>query len=278
MTVNDMDPLADNPKDIPRLDSDLLNPSPHEDGEIIASFFTTVPKLLTSMTIDPPSVVPQEEDVYDRKQFWIRLANTPERREQAGLLVDRMYARQGYKHEDIIQNTPHTITIVAYGREGQVIGTVTIRMDSPEEGLLADEGYREELDKLRTNEKKICEFNGLAVDSSVRSKLVIARLFHIAMLYPWGLFGFTDCVIEVTPVHARFYERMLGFKRLGGERICPRVNTVGVLLHADFFYVNKRLEEVGGLMENAIGDPTLFPYGFSKDDAKGILGRLQRMI
>lgn len=275
MIENEISP--ERPEDLKKFDSHLMKSKCPEDEEIIATFLTSV-RRLTPMSLNPPTSAPPEESTYDRRQFWIRLANTPERREQAALLVDRMYSRQGYKHEDIIRNTPHTITLIAYGRDGYVIGTVTIGMDSPEEGLQADDGYQKEIDKLRVLGKKICEFNGLAVDASVRSKLVVARLFHIAMLYPWGLFGYTDCVIEVTPVHASFYERMLGFKQLGEERICPRVNTLGVLLHIEFNTVNERLTKVGGLMEKATGDSSLFPYGFSKTDADGILGRLRRMV
>jgi hypothetical protein len=246
-----------------------------EDEAILASFMTSVPRPLTPLSLNQECVAPPEEAVYDRQQFWIRLANTSERREKAALLVDRMYARRGYTHESIIRNTPHTITLVVSNREGAVIGTVTIGMDSPEEGLLAEENYAEEVQALRRQGKKLCEFNGLAVDSGVKSKLVIARLFHMAMLYPWGLFGYTDGVVEVTPVHARFYEKMLGFEQIGKERVCPRVNAVGVLLRVNFSMVDERIARVGGLMEKAVGDSSLYPYGFTKVDADGILGRLR---
>jgi len=259
----------------PKQDSDLLSPQSPEDEEILASFFTTVPRLLP-MSLNQDHVAPPEETVYDRQQFWIRLANTTERREKAALLVDRMYARKGYLHEGIIRTTPHTITLIVSNRDGDVIGTVTIGMDSNEEGLLAEENYRDEVNALRAQGKKICEFNGLAVDSGVKSKLVIARLFHMALLYPWGVFGYTDGIVEVSPAHAGFYQRLLGFERVGAERVCPRVNAVGVLLHIDFAIVDERISRVGGLMEKAVGDSSLFPYGFTKTDADGIVGRLKR--
>jgi len=166
----------------------------------------------------------------------------------------------------------------SYARGGDVIGTITIGIDSKEEGLLADEGYREELDKMRAQGKKISEFNGLAIDSSVRSKLVVARLFHIAMLYPWGIFGHSDLVIEVTPAHARFYRRMLGFEQIGLDRVCPRVNATGVLLHLSLDWASERIDAVGGLGDKAEDDKTLYPYFFGKADTAGILGRLKRMV
>ena len=272
-------PLSDGPEKGPsNLDSDLLKPQNQEEDDLIATFFASTPKVLVPMTLRSPVSEPPEEEVYDRKQFWIRLANTPERREKAALLVDRMYSRGGFEHNDIIWETPHTITLVAYGREGGVIGTISIHFDSPEEGLHSDDGYKPEIDQLRAQGKKICEFNGLAIDPSVRSKLVIARLFHIALLYPSGIFGYTDCIIEVSYSHANFYERLLEFERVADGRLCHRVNAVGVLLHTEFSRINRRLEQVGGLMDQAKGDQSLYPYGFSKSDAEGILGRLKRMV
>lgn len=259
-------------------DSDFLTPHGVAGDAILASF-STAESGLTPVSLGSPASVPRRDTLSDdRVRFWIRLANTPERRRMAGLLIERLYARQGYRHDAVIKDAPDSITLISCDREDRVIGTVTIRMDSPGNGLLADETYKTEIDLLRARGKRLCEFNGLAVDSSVRSKLVIARLFHIAMLYPWGLFGCTDCVIEVSPSHASFYCRMLGFEQLGAAHLCPRVNAVGVLLHVDFVVTNERLARVGGLMNNAGGDHSLLPYGFSKTDADGILDRLKRMV
>ncbi|MHB8323009.1 MAG: N-acyl amino acid synthase FeeM domain-containing protein [Candidatus Dormibacteria bacterium] len=255
------------------LDSLLLPDDAAQDAGLIASFLTAMPQSLAAKV---PAASPGAEGSCECRRFWIRFANTDERREKAALLIARMYASQGYKHEDIVPETCHAITLISHGPEGNVIATITISMDSPEGGLLADQGHRGELDRLRAQGKKLCEFNGFAVDPTVRSRLALARLFHIAMLYPWGLLGRTDCVIEVHPRHAGFYERMLLFKRIGEARVCSRVGAVGVLLHADFGDMMERLDQVGGLMEKAAGDRSLYPYGFSKADAEGILGRLKR--
>ncbi|MHB8369934.1 MAG: N-acyl amino acid synthase FeeM domain-containing protein [Leptospirales bacterium] len=259
------------------IETGLLFGKHNGEEENLASVSTSVSGLM-SMTLDPPLSMQDEETTSDLRRFWIRLANTPERRKEAELLVDRLYAREGYQHEGIVQNALHSITLIACNRTGKVIGTVTIRLDSTQEGLLADETYKDELDSLRARGKKICEFNGLAIDSSVRSKLVIARIFHIAMLYPWGLCDYTDCVIEVSPAHSGFYSKMLGFDQLGDERICQRVNTAGVLMHVDFAVAAERLARVGGLMKQSVNDKSLYPYGFSRVDAAGILDRLKRMV
>lgn len=255
-----------------------MKPRSPEEEEVIASFFTSVPTMapLVPLSLNQEGVPSPSEVVQDRQKFWIRLADTRERREQAGLLVDRMYAWRGYTHENIIKDTPHTITLVSYGRDGQVIGTVTIGMDAPGEKLLAEETYPDVIADLRARGKRIAEFNGLAVDSSVKSKLVIARLFHIAMLYPWGIYGYTDCVIEVSSTHARFYERMLEFDRLAEGKICSRVNNESILMHKDFSTAAEKIAKIGGLGERS-SDHSLYAYGFSPQDAEGILGRLKRM-
>ena len=274
MTDFDPSPVSVNR---PGSEEDLMKPRTPEDEEVIATFLTGVPRTVPLVPMSLPEGSPHpEENVTERQQFWIRVADTRERREQAGLLVDRMYAWRGYTHENILRETPHTITLVSYGRDGRVIGTVSIGMDAPGYPLIAEEGYPTEISALRAQGKRIAEFNGLAVDSEIRSKLVVARLFHIAMLYPYGLYGYTDCVIEVTPAHARFYERMLEFDRLGKERICPRVNTTGVLMHKNFAEAAEKIARVGGLLDKS-GDHTLYSYGFSPQDAEGILGRLRRM-
>ena len=257
-------------------DSDLLNPKTKEE-DLLAEFSTPIPQRLHPMDLDQKEFFSDDKKTYDRQQYFIRLANTPERREKAALLIDRMYAREGYQHEHILHKTPHTITLNIYRRDGNVAGTITIGIDSPENGLLAEGEYHNEINNLRSKGRKICEFNGLAIDPEIRSKIFVARLFHIAMIYPWGLFKHKDLVIEVNPSHSRFYMKMLGFQQIGEERVCQRVNAKSVLLYLSLDWAAERIDKVGGLGELALDDKTLYPYFFGKVDAAGILGRLQRM-
>ncbi len=256
--------------------ADYIGTTTESEEDVVASFFATLPRTLAPISISTPAADPEEETHSERRQFRIRLANTPERRESANVLIDRMYAWKGYGRGSLVSENPHRITLVTYGMENQVIGTISVGMDSPE-GLYADENYKQELDTLRAQGCRLCEYNALAVDSSIKSKRVLASLFHIAMLYPYGLFGYTDGVIEVAPNHAGFYRKMMGFSQIGDERICPRVNVPGVLLRGNFNEANERIARVGGLMDKETTDMSLFPYFFSKTDADGILGRLKNM-
>jgi len=204
----------------------------------------------------------------------IRVARTEMERLQAKTLVQRMYSLRGFKCENIVLDSPQSTMLVAEKERGGIIGTVTIHRDSPEEGLHSDDGYKWEIDSLRLNGRKLCEFNGLAMDPDVNSKRLLARLFHVAMIYPAEMFGITDCIIEVSYSHAKFYERQLGFKRIAEGRACRRVDSVGALLHAEFSSLEEKLLKVGGL-KNACGEKNFFPYGLSRSEARKVLFRLK---
>ena len=246
------------------------------DQDTIASFFDEMSAGLTPISLNIPEQEGSSELAHEDREFRIRLANTDERRESANILINKMYSWRGYENGSILGEDPNRITIIASGADKEVVGTMSIGLDSPI-GLLADEMYYEELEALRQEGRKICEYNKFAMDPSIKSKRVLASLFHIAYLYPCGIFGHTDGVIEVNPRHVKFYEKMLGFTRIGPEKICPRVNAPAVLLRTDFSYVIKQVEEYGGRMDKADGEKSLYPYFFNKADETGILGRLKAM-
>ena len=214
----------------------------------------------------------------EKSEFRIRLANTANRRGAASILINKMYSWRGYGNGNPatpIPN-PNRITLLASGPSDLAIGTISMGLDSPL-GLYADAMYHDELEQLRRQGKIVCEYNRLAIDPEIKSKRVLASLFHIAYLYPYYLFGHTDGVLEVNPRHVRFYEKMMGFTQIGPERTCPRVNAPAVLLHTDFSYGEEQIRKWGGLMENARHERSLYPYFFNQVDEAGILSRLKAM-
>ena len=244
------------------------------DQEIIASFFESIEGE------DPPDD-PDQPDAAgevngDKQEFRIRLANTEERRGMASILINKMYSWRGYENGGALPDDPNRITILAYAGSNIPIGTMSVGLDSPK-GLYADEMYHEELEALRRQGRKICEFNRLAIDPAVKSKRIIASLFHICYLYPRALFGHTDGVLEVNPRHVRFYEKMLGFTQIGPERTCPRVHAPAILMRTDFAYGSEQIKKFGGLMSRAKGERSLYPYFFNAKDEAGIIARLKAM-
>jgi len=184
-------------------------------------------------------------------------------------------AWRGYKIAWHAKHQPNRITLVA-SHGTSPMATISIGFDSPD-GLLIDDLYRAEVDALRNAGGRICEFTKLAVDGAIRSKRVLATLFHIAYIYSHRMNGFSDLFIEVNPRHVRFYEQMLGFKQFGPERLNSRVNAPAVLLRLDFSHSAAQITKFGGQADLARVEKSLYPYFFSEAEERGIMGRLNKL-
>lgn len=206
--------------------------------------------------------------------FKIRLANDEGRRSSASYLIEKRYGWRGYQTPSSAA-APNRITLVASDDE-RALGTITIGFDTPE-GLLVDALYHEEVESVRAKGARLCEFTRLAVDLNRQSREMLAMLFHIAYMYAHRLHGCTDLLIEVNPRHVRFYQVMLGFETLGGERICPRVNAPAVLLRLDLSHTERQIARYGGHRELASSVRSLYPLGFSPQEEEGICGRLRAL-
>lgn len=204
------------------------------------------------------------------QQFKIRLAHTDESHSAATMLVQQRYAWRGYKAGEI-KKQPNRITLVAYFAD-QIVGSLNIGYDSPE-GLSADERYKEEIDALRAQGLNVGEITKLAIDENAGNKQVLAGMINIAYLY--GLIhGVTDAVIEVTPRHKPFYQRMLDFQQIAGERFYAASNTDVVLMHIKIAHIGERIEAVGGKGSGS-GDRSIYPYFFHPKDQQGMMERLK---
>lgn len=207
------------------------------------------------------------------QKFKIRLTRDANHAQSANLLIRKMYSWRGYATGASTVNTaPNNICLSVFSAE-QAIGTLTLGIDSPE-GMSAMEIYKPEVDQLRAQGRVLCEMTKLAVDQCVRSRKLLASLFHIAYIHARHLNGCTDILIEVNPRHVAFYERMLGFRQFGPERVCTRVNAPAVLLRLETDYVEIQVRKFGGLVETVKGEKSLYPYFFTLADETGIAQRL----
>lgn len=213
-----------------------------------------------------------QDIVVDRKTFKIRRANTDEGRNSANMLINRMYSWRGYATSRHTPASPNLITLMATENHS-VIGTISISFDSPV-GILADETYEDEINIFRRRGSRICEFTKLAFDPGVRSKQVLASVFHVAFIYAWYIRHCTDLFIEVNPRHRRFYERTLGFIRHGKIKNNPRVNAPAVLLWLDLGYAEQQIQKFGGSNSHPGSERSLYPYFFSRREEEGIAHRL----
>lgn len=218
-----------------------------------------------------PSIV---DVTINESVFGIRAADVDEHRNSASMLISKMYAWRGYSGNHQIAHDPNRITLTASNEDG-VIGTLSLNLDS-EVGLLADQVFQDHIDPYRA-EGKVCEIIKLAIDPTVKSKAVLASLFHVAFIYARDLHQCSDIFIEVNPRHRRFYEVMLDFQVECESRPNPRVDAPAVLLRGHIARGTQRIAEVAGKGDHAVGDRSMFPYFFSLREEAGIIARLKRI-
>lgn len=211
------------------------------------------------------------EEQLSEKLFKLRFAQQDEIFNNASMLVQKRYAWRGMPKAQLKKH-PNRITILTFHQE-KIVGTVTVGYDS-EQGLLADEFYKSEVDALRAQGKRVGELSKLAIDENIGSKQLLASLVHIAYLYG-VIHECTDAIFDIVPHHKAFYEKMLGLKQIGEEKISKRVHVPVILMHIELEYMRQKIEELGG-KGKAAKDRSLYPYFFSAKDQEGILARLLR--
>ena len=208
-----------------------------------------------------------------KNQFKIRVVDNSSRRVRASELIQRRYAWRGYSTSPLGRNDAGRVTLSACV-EDATVATITAALDSPE-GLYVSRLYPEEVRTLQAEGRKLCEFTKLAVDEAVRSHAVLGAIFHVACMYVINLHQCTDVLIEVNPRHVKFYQRMLGFKRVGGERVDPDVNAPAVLMRLDLHHCAAEINRLGGRRQASDGERSFYPYFFAPDEAAQIVGRLR---
>jgi hypothetical protein len=207
----------------------------------------------------------------DQHRIKVRLADSECRRSSASYLIQRMYAWRGYATSPL-SDDPNRMTLVAFDVD-DIVATITVGLDA-DKGLLVDELYADEVDRLRSAGARVCEFTKLAVDRTQQSKELLAMLFHVAYIYAHKLKGFSDLVIEVNPRHVKFYERMLGFKAFGPERTNRRVNAPAILMRLELSHPEAQIALHGGKRDSADDKRSLYPYFFAPGKEADIAARL----
>jgi hypothetical protein len=156
-------------------------------------------------------------------------------------LVENAYARLGYLNGFAYpeQRRQHEFATFHAMHDGKTLGTLSVNFDGPE-GLKAEVLYPEAIASYRSR-GRICEFTRLALDRTIAGREVLCALFYMAYVYAHFVESVAHLFIEVNPRHEAFYTRMLGFRRLGDEKLCPRVNAPAVLMHLDFEHTKEQI-------------------------------------
>ncbi len=218
-----------------------------------------------------PRAAPRVTNPPRPQLFNVRLATSSGRRDDAGVLLRRMYAWRGYALEPGETRDRRRVTFYAE-TAGEVVGTMSLWLDL-DGSLPADENFGDRLAPLRHAGRRLCEPSRLAIDKGM-SKRVFAALIHISYLYAHKLHGYTDYVIEVNPRHVAFYQRMLGFADFGGERACSRVGAPAVLLRLPLSRMGASIREWGGRFAEPDTERSFYPYFFPVREEADITARL----
>ena len=208
------------------------------------------------------------------RRFKIKAADSSSRRGLIeGLLRDR-YAWRGYQSVSLAaEQTVDRFTLAAIDNDTP-IGTITVALDVGRP-LGADAAFGAELAALRAKGRRLCEFTKLAIDPTTATKRVLAALFHVAYIVAHRLRGYDTLIIEVNPRHVRYYERMLGCRIIGAERMNAGVKAPAVLLSCDFADIREQIGEFGGQPARAATERTLYPFAFSLSEEASIIARMK---
>lgn len=209
-----------------------------------------------------------------QRRFKIKAAESDERRGMVNSLLKNRYGWRGYQQVTLpTDQSVHKFTLSAVEEEA-TIGTITVSCDGPKR-LSADDAFAEEVEALRAQGRRLCEFTKLAVDPTVGTKRVLAALFHVAYIVAHRIRAYDLLLIEVNPRHVRYYERMLGFTIQSEERMNRSVNAAAVLLSIEFSDVMKQIGIFGGQPELMATERSLYPGFFSLKEEASILSRMQ---
>jgi len=223
-----------------------------------------------------PSVLPKRDITHKRyvkidgeyKEVLFSVIQDDRKRAEARDLLNSRYAWRGYgSAHDLHSDIRHTTFIAEL--DEQVVGTMTLAVDS-DQGLAIDRTFAELAGAIRREAAGgICELTKLAFDDGVRSKEVLAGLFHMAFIYGTAHTDCTDLFIEVNPRHVRFYELMLGFQGVGSERTNASVGAPSRLMRLRVDAIRSNIRAMAG-SEPLANARSLYPCFFPPDEERQI--------
>ncbi len=143
------------------------------------------------------------------------------------------------------QALPKSRICIARNKEtGEIMSTATLVIDS-ELGLPSDFIYKEEIDILRREGRRLAEFTCLAAKNNYSPFHHHNGLFYVfRLLYRYAVsMGVTDIVISINRKHSFFYEKILLFRPLGAEKVYHKLqNAPAILEHLDLTTAKERFK------------------------------------
>lgn len=188
----------------------------------------------TIKNIEKDNVIREKDKL---SEFTIKIVNTLEEREAVFNLGYQVYLEKGYIQENpnqwLIQeydNEPSTILLIVKDKNNKIAGSVTLVFKEINT-IPAEKIYFEEINGLLKKNRKLVEISRLIIDKNYRnSKEIILLLFNYLSIYAYHIKKFDDLIIQVNPRHKGYYEKLLHFKEIGSEKMCPSVQNAPAVL------------------------------------------------
>ncbi|MFH1148800.1 MAG: hypothetical protein V1736_14005 [Pseudomonadota bacterium] len=193
-------------------------------------------------------------------------AETNSELEQSRGLLYKAYLKKGYIRTDRepisgYEAGPHRKTFVAKDGD-EVLMTLTLILDS-HLGLPMEKIYQSEINTLRLKGRKIGELSGLAGHEALCGRGMFIFLGLTRLVYSRAeQIGVDDICIAINPRHSSFYENVLLFEYLGGERPYPSVR--------NFPACGKRLNMHNCRRRLRVVNPRLYHFFFGNGAGRDI--------
>ncbi|MCK6472844.1 MAG: hypothetical protein L6R28_13965 [Planctomycetes bacterium] len=176
--------------------------------------------------------------------------------EEVHRLTYRAYRERGYcgeqpdgklVHYPHLENIPETSVFVAY-EEGKILGTVSVTLDGPA-GLHVDADFKDTVDKVRAENRRLCAPWRIATHSSLRSeKRVVMALLQAVVDEAFDAMGCQTFLCTFNPRHERFYRRIWNMPTIARHEGSDGLeNAPAVLMRCDIETIPLEwLNNVGG--------------------------------
>ena len=140
---------------------------------------------------------------------------------------------------DLYSLLPNTVVFVAKSYQ-TVVSSLSEISDTEAFGLPMDDLYRQELDALRQQGRKIVEMSALVTPQKLQWRNLFLYLARVAYWYSIYL-GVNDLCIAVNPKHVNFYKSIFLFEDFGPVRHYPKVNAPAVALRINMDTIREKI-------------------------------------
>lgn len=220
-------------------------------------------------------------------EFTIKVANNLEEREAVFKLAYQIYLEKGFIGENaqewLIREydaSNETVILIVKDKNNNIAGSVTLVFDGAFTRLPAENLFGEEIKKLKNQGFKLIEISRLVINPEYRnSKEILLLLFNYLAIYSFHIKKYTDLMVQVNPRHKLYYQALLGFNEIGGEKISPYLkNAPAVLLQLPLANYQAEVKRVAGNQNQNKKERSLYPHFLKSDQEKLVAHYLHNQI